>query len=466
MLGLFIALLAWAPLPLASNRVWSNALLALLLAGLLVLSLGALALRRCRAQQANHPGEAPVPAWPHLFLLAFVGWVALAGGLRSQGLALPYDYETQTHLLRWTACTAAALLVLTLGRTAADRSWLMYGVVGAGVLQALLALVLFAKGGGVYLFDQQLDSSGRASGTFSNFDHLANYLTMVLSIGLGQLLAQFDHAGAPTARHWKSHVTDVLAFVLSPKMVVRLMLVLMVVALVLTRSRAGNGIFFGVMLLAGLWVMVKSRRLRKPAMWLVASLIVVDIVVIGQWVGLDKVVQRLEATAASTEADLRTQTRPGAPPPASAYREESLQERLQVASEALALVRQEPVWGHGGGMFYSVMPTVKSWERPWRFDHAHNDYVELAVDTGLVGLGLLLAFYGLSLWRAVRLISDQTPPSDRGIAVGVAMALLCAALHALFDFSLQITANAVLLTVLSSVVWCIPRPDAATLTAR
>lgn len=472
LLGLFLLALLFAPLPLASTRPWAVALLALWLAGvaagaalLRALRSGMMPTRSSRGQPAAHslPPIAPIATggWAVLALLAtYTAWAAWQ--------ASPWGYSADPHESRiyalrsagYLAAFAAGLLLLAGSRR--RQAALLGALVAAGVLQALLAIALYSTGKPYELLGFYAEFSRRATGTFPNYDHLAQYMALSLAAGVGLMLSQMG-ASRPSDRglNWRERLHGLLEFVMSTKMLVRLGLVLMVIALVLTRSRAGNGVFFIAVLLLGVWVMATSAQLRRPAALLVASLLVVDIVVVGQWVGLEKVIQRLEATdlrsaqeeaAAATQAQgdiTRLPTRP-------ANKEESLEERWRAAGDALALVPQRPWAGHGGGTFYTIFPAVKGPNfAPYRWDHAHNDYVQIAVETGLVGLGLLAGVLLLTAGRALALMRDRAGAHARGVAAGVAMGLLCALLHALVDFNLQINANALVLIVLSALVWSV-----------
>ncbi|MDN3684756.1 hypothetical protein QW180_18940 [Vibrio sinaloensis] len=84
--------------------------------------------------------------------------------------------------------------------------------------------------------------SDRANGTFIYHNHLANYLMMCLSLGAGLLVSQLHVSPAGSwhvrIQRWVSGVIS------SKKMFVRSALVVMVIALVMTRSRMGNTAFF------------------------------------------------------------------------------------------------------------------------------------------------------------------------------------------------------------------------------
>jgi O-antigen ligase len=454
-----LAATVWAPVPLGSNRPWAAALLAM---GLwCVLSFAVLA--RLLAHTSL-----PRPAWaralPPLLALAAMAtlvvgqWLGVGGrdspwALRSQDTA-----QTGFYALVCLAYLAAWLLVLLCVNSQRRVAMLLGGVVAGGVVQALLAVALHAGTGGSYSFlFVEFNDNGRASGTFPNPDHLAGYMELCLSAGFGLLVAQFgSHASGRSAPGWQARWQAAAAFLLSRKMLLRLLLVVMVVALVMTHSRMGNGAFFAALLLVGCIVATVSHKLRRPALWLVASMVLIDVIIIGQWVGLDRVVDRLQGTAVSTVAQAEVAAALPELHSAKDFREESIQERMRIPLLATSLVQARPWFGHGAGTFYIALPAIKPAGFPHLWDHAHNDYVEWAVDTGLVGLGLLLSVAALTAWRALHLLRDREPRLHRGVGTAALMALACLGLHSLVDFNLQIPANGLTLVLLLALPWAVP----------
>ena len=218
----------------------------------------------------------------------------------------------------------------------------------------------------------------------------------------------------------------------------------------------GNGAFFLALLLVGSLVAARSRRLRRPALWVVASMALVDVFIIGQWVGLERVVQRMQATAV-VNAPAETVVFGRAPVNAPQPREESLQQRLEVPKLSLQLVALKPWFGHGGGTYYTAIPPFKHGGLPQYWDQAHNDYVQVASDTGLVGLALWLAAGVATAWRAWQLLPDRRHGSmHRDFSVAALMALACMGMHSMVDFNLHIPANALTFTVLLAAVWAVP----------
>lgn len=401
-------------------------------------------------------------------VLALAGFAALnalqllpASG--PEGGALSIDvFQTRRYLFTTLVYCGAWVGVLLTVTSPERASKLLATVAGAGVLQASAAVMLYSGDGKYDLWFAAFDQGQRAMGTFVNPDHLAGYMELTLAAGLGWLISQFVDAPHGKRDGWRHIVVAVLGFLMSPKMLLRLLLILPVMALVMTHSRMGNGAFFLTLLLVGAVVAARSERLRKPALWLVASMALVDVFIIGQWVGVDRVMERIKDTAqASVPAEVPFGRGLGVPP-----REESLSQRLEVPRLSLQLVEQRPWLGHGGGTYSLAFPPYKLEHLPWHWDHAHNDYVQVASDTGLVGLLLWLTAGVATAWRALQLVSDSQGRVNRGLGVAALMALGCMGLHSMVDFNLHIPANALTFSVLLAAVWALPNQTKTKRTAK
>lgn len=465
LLGLFILSLVWLPLPLGSNRQWPMALYVAVVWVLLALT----GLLRLFGSERPPDRTAPVrtgSGWgAHLalsLLVLFTAWCAFQ--LSPWGYTeAPHD--TRLMVLRSLGYVGMFWLVLLLVTSDRRRTALLSGMMIAGVVQAMIAIVLYSSDGRYTLMDEAFVQGLRATGTFAGPDALANYLLFALSAGVAVMLSQMGMQPAQ-ARRRRHRLHGALEFMMSTKMIVRLMLIIMVIALVLTRSRLGNGAFFVALMLVTLWIVGRSPQLRRPAAILAASLLVIDLIVIGQWVGLSKVIERMHATELALKAEQEeaaSAAASGASPPTAQrapdmpqYREETLHERTRPLRDAMAMIEERPWTGFGAGAFYSAFTRYKVESTKFFYDHAHSDYVEIVTDTGLIGLSLLGALMLLSAGRTVQLMKDRQGPHVRGVAAGCGMGIVCALLHATLDLNLQINANAAMLTVLLAVVWSVP----------
>lgn len=449
--AMLLVALVWAPVPLGSNRTFALALLVVWVWLALALAFAARGLE-ARAGQAFWPPAAQAAAPLLALAWGLCALVVLQQALHASGAWAAADpFGLKLYTLRTSLYAGLVLLACLVLSRRRHVLWVLGVLLGSGVLQSVVSAMSYARSEPFLFFFERFDP-GRPSGTFPNADHMAGYLEITLAAGVGLLLA-LVRASEP-ARSWGARLAALAEFVMSPKMLVRLALVALVLALVLTRSRMGNGAFFLSIVLVGALVAWRSKRWRQPALWLVASMLVVDLIIIGQWVGLDAVVKRMQGTAEASSRTLANFGYSGGAPPPS---EESLMQRLTVPFTSLPLVAERPLLGWGGGGYAYAYPAVKPdhvFNGFW--DHAHNDYVQVAVDVGLPGL-LLWASIGLaSVWRAWRLLRDDEERVARGTAVAALLALSCLGLHSWVDFNLHIPANAATLVVLLTLLWCAP----------
>ncbi|MES2300406.1 MAG: O-antigen ligase family protein [Pseudomonadota bacterium] len=452
-----LALLFWLPLPLASNRVWA--------VGILVAMVCTLCAGAAFAWRRDLAGACATLAKFKLPLALFGLFVALAivqvlplpaavlGLLSPASLRVQQETQAALHVnlplylsldlyqSRLMASLSIAyflafalLLLLVRGARRLERA--VQAIVWSGLLQAMLGIFLFSVGAHYHLFFTDIEHS-RALGTFVNRNHLAGYLEMSLALGIGLMLARLGQGG-PAYPGWRQRLVAGLAFVISPKMRLRLMLVVMVMALVLTRSRMGNTAFFASLLAVGLVSLPLSWRTAPATVALIVSLLVVDIVIVGTWVGLEKVVERINDTTVVAT---------------SGHIEDSVEERLLPAHQALELIAQYPAFGTGAGSFYNAFGTVRPPAVRNYFDHAHNDYAEVASDSGLPAAALLAALVLATVVSALTVLVRRRSSLPRGVAFGVLMSIVALAIHSSVDFNLQIPANALTFVLILALGW-------------
>ena len=119
--------------------------------------------------------------------------------------------------------------------------------------------------------------------------------------------------------------------------------------------------------------------------------------------------------------------------------------RAQLWTETIPLIKAYPVFGCGLGGYETAFMRFKVFGPLVTDDFAHNDYLQLLAELGLVGfaIGATLAF---SVVRtAVRKAVEFQDPGARYFAVACAGALAAILVHSLADFNLYIPANAMLL---------------------
>lgn len=434
--GLFVcylALLVWVPVPRGSNFPWSWALLELWVFALAIWWLLGFARGR------THLSSSLIGAWPALLCGGlWLGYVWL------QLLPLPLDLlrilspeAARWHgIAAWPVQTGFAPLTMdqfaTRGGALKSAAYVTFFALSLALLDrreriAAAAYTLVVSGFAQAMYgglSALVEPGGVAHGSFPNRNHFAGYLEMCLATGLGVLIGSLT---GDVARSWKQFFRDTAAWILSPRMRLRLALAAMVIALVLSRSRMGNLAFFASMLVTGAIGLLLSKRASRSMAILIATLVVIDIVIVGAYFGVEKVVDRIEKTQLEDE-------------------------RLE-AVLVIPACQDYPVFGSGLGSFRVVFSRNRGPDLPEIYTHAHNDYVEFACETGIVGISLLGILVLMSFIAALRAQQVRYDPLLRGISFGSMMGIIALMIHSAVDFNLQIPANALTFMLVLAFAW-------------
>jgi O-antigen ligase/tetratricopeptide (TPR) repeat protein len=268
------------------------------------------------------------------------------------------------------------------------------------------------------------DLDPRAVGPFVNPNHFAAYLNLILPLALvGALFRTFlcrRSASQEPLRFFCLVAASVL-----------------ICAIALSLSRGG---WLGALIaasmviglaLAALWRGRPGRResrLEVPgAFYVISVLCIVVITTVYTAPSLPTAVDaRLEATM--SEPDFSS--------------------RLGYWRDSMTMIRDFPALGVGLGSFQDLFARYQSppWA-PYSVREAHNDYVELAAEAGVVGLGLALWFFlvaSVRIYRGLRTVHPEALPVVAALIAGLA----AIAVQEVFEFALQIPGNAVLFTIL------------------
>lgn len=417
-----LALLVWLPIPLGSNRDWS--------AGLLVMLIGMLGTVWAFGNLLGWIRQRDIwrKALPMLaLLLAAQAWVAvqwLAGLTADVGATFQY-------LMLGLSYSLLFIMVVQLFATRKRLTILLSVLLVSGAAQAFYGSFMTLSGIEWLVLEKKEHYLGHATGTFVNRNHLAGYLELTMACGIGLLMALRD--GRPFS--WR----NLLETLLSGKAMLRILLVIMVIGLVMTHSRGGNAAFFTALLLVGGLLAFRDKANRKRNTLILASILLIDMLIISQYFGLEKLKDRL------------VNTRIDAVVVDGQVVERQTEDRDEVFGYALPLFTDKPLTGQGAGSFEAVFQQVAGPDIVAYFDHAHNDYLQFLIEYGLIGTLLLLGFVLLALVHAVRTLWRQESLYRSGVAFGVLMALVAMAIHSLSDFNLQIPANAATFVVVCAI---------------
>lgn len=267
----------------------------------------------------------------------------------------------------------------------------------------------------------------RTSGPFVSPDHFANYLALIFPLAL---------AGTISTRFFVSQVKG-RAF----RLFCGLALFVLLMGILLSLSRGGwIGMALGVGALLGFLLSLPEekrpsllrRSTRSNGRFAVAGLILL-LVLILFFVG----------PSGRGQVDIRLEE--------TVIHGRGLWDRVAIWQDSLGMLRDFPLFGVGLGAWQDLFPRYQ--RPPWIpffYREAHNDYLELIAETGIIGFGLLAWFFwwvGRRLLRGFPLLSSKVIP----VYAALVAALGSMAFHEFFDFNLQIPANAVLCTLLLAI---------------
>ena len=444
--ALYAALL-WPSLALGAYRSWPQAILELVT----LLGLACWVLRMLREGELTwRPTAVDLPL---LLLIALVGiqlvlgnrplasWALappppapeVSAGFPSSVLTLGTVAPSHTASSLGVLLTYAAVYVLVVNaiRTRHQVERLVITLVTFGGALAFAALLDHLAGRAWLLRWRDTPLAGRLAGTFSNPDHFAAWLAMLICLGLGALAARRAEAPAPLGTMLRSReLRDQAARRYLPFVG----LAVMAVALVFTLSRGGL-LSLVVTMLA---VLALSHRLGvvRSSVAVVAALVLVAFVY-AAWIGLEPLLARV--------------------------RHGEYASRWIILVTTLPMIASFPVLGVGLGAYgdiygrYQPAALQPGKLQTWT---VHNDVVQLTVELGLIGAAIVL----LMLWRVSKDLigahllgradcpvgggeregAVRHDPFSVGISVGAVGALIALLVHSVYDFPAHIPANGVL----------------------
>lgn len=257
---------------------------------------------------------------------------------------------------------------------------------------------------------------GKGAGTFANRNHFANWVCVGILFSAGWVMRGLSplfsartggKAAAPTSLH------DTLFLLV--------ILPLGLITAVASGSRGGL-----LALLAGLavWLLLLQKRTRSRTRWGAIGLVAVLVLALVLGAG-GLVIDRL----------------------VEAKREWPQFSKIDIWRQSLALFSRFVLFGTGWGTFATAFNHYKSSGGDSTVLHAENDYLQLLVETGLIGAMVL----GLVLSRALRAslqFAWRETMAEPELVFGAVAGLAAFALQAVFEFVFQITATALLAAAL------------------
>ncbi len=341
----------------------------------------------------------------------------------SQSLPLVHSLSLNPYATRFIVIEVIALLIyfgatLVFVDTPKRLRLLVRTITIFGFFLAIFGLTQsFASPTRVYWI-RELPQS-QAFGPFINRHHFAGYMELTIALPLGLIFSN--------------------AVEREKKFIYMFAAALMAVALVMTNSRGGI-----VSLVAELLFLVslmgigrrhrkkrteKAPRLKSAAARAGLALALVIALFAGVvWLGGEDALSRL---VGSVNTDDPTTG------------------RAHFWSVTVDIIKNHPVIGTGLGAFAVVYTGYDTRNGLYRLEQAHNDYLQVLSDGGIVGAAIGLVFLA-ALFRMGFTRRESRDDFRRGVATGALAGCFAVLVHSFFDFTLHTTSNALLFLVLAA----------------
>lgn len=408
--ALFLFSVVFGPLAFGAVEPWSLALLET--------SLFLLALVRFWDGDFGHSGivaKALVPALIALLAIGVIQWFNPRSAFAPRA-AWPFTVEpegTKAALILWSSYASLLLSapwVLRSRRAARRFAWVVFLL---GVFVAVVGISQRGQANVSYYGLRPIRTDTNPFGPYTDSDHAASMMAIGVFIGLGLFTARFKEF--KDARN-EGRIPDVAAV----QLLILFLLGILLVGIVQTKSRGA----LMSMALAGATVgclstsLLADRRHAWAARAILAALILGGLVFVRYdpyWIG------RVQG-----KFDL-----------SSAY-------RLSMYRSGLRMFRDFPLFGLGLGGAMAAFPAYQSASVQGLVDHVHSDWLELLLQTGVVGFCVYALGLASMMIAAIRSWMGQVHHETRCLAAGAIAAAIAFIIHGFIDFSFQIPANAVL----------------------
>jgi O-antigen ligase len=264
---------------------------------------------------------------------------------------------------------------------------------------------------------------GSVTGTYINRNHFAGFMEMAFPLTLGYLLARARYFLMDKGLGWRQRFLWFSQESLQWSLLVGLGSVFIGIALVFSKSRSGIMIFLVTVLLAagalGSWRELSDRADERKRARGILRLVVAAVLAVALWLGIGPVIERFGEMDISKEA-----------------RRTFVANTVRMTGDFL--------WaGAGKGTYVDVYPMYKKIDDGYQLSYAHNDYLEVTAENGVVAGGCLIV---AGLWLFVVLAGrwrKRRANFAKGIGLGAILGILAILIHGFTDFNLQIPANAV-----------------------
>lgn len=261
--------------------------------------------------------------------------------------------------------------------------------------------------------------------TYVNHNHFAGYLEMAIPLAIAVFLGLK-----------KDKVNSIVKF-FSFRVGLILALIIMFIAFLLSQSR-GAWISLAITLIIMNIILIRRKVLPKITLFMFIFSVVIVIAYIAG--GSDDISQRLRSVEQINN-------------------EGFLDGREKMWKGSIEMIKSNPLVGTGIGTFEWGFPRYRPEGLNVRANFAHNEYLNMMTEMGLLALPLMLWIISFLVSSGLKWEDKSKFDKSKGnlglleaVVLGSAIGILSLSLHGLVDFNFHIPANMLTLSVLAGII--------------
>ena len=121
---------------------------------------------------------------------------------------------------------------------------------------------------------------------------------------------------------------------------------------------------------------------------------------------------------------------------------------------ALQIFINNPIIGTGLDSFGISYTKFDSWNGTMRVEQAHNDYLQILSDAGILGFACVAAFIFTLYRKGIGLLNETSSRFGRGVIIGALAGCFGILMHSFVDFPLRTPSNAFFFLTLAALATC------------
>jgi O-antigen ligase len=362
----------------------------------------------------------PTPAWA---FAAVIVW-----GVIQNAANLSLDSEATQRAIVWLVLLWLAFIVAA--NTFASRArWQTLGAFLSffGLALAFFALIQQATWNGRFYW-LRAPSGAEVSAPFGPFvhhGHYAGYVDLLLPIPIAFLITQSQR--------------------LEKKLLYGFAATLMGLSVIVSLARGGMlGLGAQLLFLAIMsgwlarqrrngWEDTPSPFMRRRVGAVVAIGVIMLLGVL--WIGVEPVLDRIAQGSLN----------------GAVQAESFFNNRGWIWRDTWAMFRAHPLTGVGLGAFATAFPIYSLNDGSVTVSAAHNDYLQILAESGLVG-GALAIWFIVAMFQALSKALRSHDPNAQALALGAGAGIVGMLVHSFFDFNLQLPSHALLFLTMIAVI--------------